>query len=595
MLANQGLAGEALRLLSRHLAENASDADAARVASDLHLKMGNQQAAIETLSLAHEAAPDDDDLTFRLARALALASRTQEAIDHLSALLERTPSALMPLRLHAELCFQTGQLQFALESFTRLCEIKPRSPEGHLNRVRCLHTLLMPEEAIQAARDGLDRCPNSIDLRLALAQVHFDQGNDELALAVYDEILKGQEHAGALIGKGRCLQRIADAGCPETVARRAIEVAPNNIESYRLLASVQRASGRPELSVETLRAGLAASTDTGESRGHACIELAQCLDKIDSFDDAYDMVEEAHRELAPAHIAEPYHWRAFVSQLLEWRESPSAAQAARWGTQASKSNGRPAPAFLVGFPRSGTTLVEQMIGSLNGWTTSDEKPMLAQLEGTLARKVGVSVRDLRASLDRLTDSDIEWARAWYYELCEFHLGPVAAEAKILDKQPYNTPLLALIRRIFPEARVLVALRDPRDVCLSVIMQDVTPNRGMRHYPTIDAVAKVYDAMMGLYLIDRERLGLAIHEFRYEDIVTHTEPHLRSILEFLGEPWTEAVLEYTRRTADRRSRINTESVKQDVYTSAIARWKNYQHRVGHVFPMLDPFRLAFDYA
>ncbi|MEZ6212476.1 MAG: sulfotransferase [Phycisphaerales bacterium] len=112
-------------------------------------------------------------------------------------------------------------------------------------------------------------------------------------------------------------------------------------------------------------------------------------------------------------------------------------------------------------------------------------------------------------------------------------------------------------------------------------------------PSAQPWPKVYDAMMGLHLIDRERLGF-IHEFRYEDIVTDTEAQLRAITEFLGEPWTEAVLEYTRRTAERRSRINTESVKQDVYTSAIARWKNYQHRVGHVFPVLDHFRLKFGY-
>ncbi|MEZ6210382.1 MAG: tetratricopeptide repeat protein [Phycisphaerales bacterium] len=485
MLANQGLAGEALRLLSRHLAENASDADAARVASDLHLKMGNQQAAIETLSLAHEAAPDDDDLTFRLARALALASRTQEAIDHLSALLERTPSALMPLRLHAELCFQTGQLQFALESFTRLCELKPRSPEGHLNRVRCLHTLLMPGEAIQAARDGLDRCPNSIDLRLALAQVLFDQGNDELALEVYDEILKGQEHAGALIGKGRCLQRIADARCPETVARRrAIEIALERHRVYRLLASVQH--GSPLVSVETLRAGLAASTDTGESRGHACIELAQCLDKIDSFDDAYDMVEEAPGTRPRTHRRCLSLARLRITTARIARESPSASQAARWGTQASKSNGRTAPAFLVGFPRSGTTLVEQMIGSLNGWITSDEKPMLAQLEGTLARR-WASPSAICAH--RSTDSPTRTSN-----------GPVPGTSScasfISDPMPPTRGSLISNRtthrywrsvgRFSPKPESSWPIRDRR---LLSVMQSVTPNRSMRHYPAIDAVAK----------------------------------------------------------------------------------------------------------
>jgi len=556
--------------------------------------MGNPSRAVEVLSAAHGVAPDDADLAFRLARALVQASQTLEAIKILTTLLEASPDALMPLRLHSELCFQVGQFQHALESSTRLSELKPRSPEGHLNRVRCLHALVMLEDAVVAAREGLERCPKSNDLRLALAQVLFDQGEDEQALEVYDEILERAEDATALVGKGRCIQRIGGAACPQELARRAIELTPDSIEPYRLLASLQRDQHDFCGAITTLRHGLDLSNALGEPRGHASIELAQILDKAGRFNEAFDMVEVAHRELAPGHVAEQYRWQSYVTSLQAWREFPCKHETTRWGDKADTSDDIKLPAFLVGFPRSGTTLVEQMIGSLEGWITSDEKPMLAQLQGALARKVGVQSAELRKVLDELDDADIAWARAWYHELCEFHLGPLATTAKILDKQPYNTPLLALIRRVFPESKVLVALRDPRDTCLSVIMQDATPNRGMRHYPTIDAVAKVYDAMMDLYLIDRERLGLSIHEFRYEDIVKDTENQLRAIVSFLGEPWTEAVLEYTRRAAERRSKINTESVKKDLYTDSIGRWKNYEGRIAHVFPTLERYREKFGY-
>lgn len=594
MLVNQGLSGEALRLLSRALSQSPGDARLVALASDLYLKLGKDAEAAAALAKAHALDPENDDLTFRYARVLARCERTQEAIDLLARLLERTPDALMPLRLYGDLCFQTGQLQFALEAFTRISELKPRSPEGHLLRVRCLHTLLLWDEAKEAALVGLSQCPDSADLRLALGQVYFDQGQDEQALQTYEEILQSNEHHAALIGKGRCLQRIGGEGCPASVARRAIELNPKSIEAYRLLSSVQRSNRDYDGAVETLRRGIETSDAQGEARGHACIELAQAHDKAGRFDDAFDSVEEAHKHLAPAHVSETHHWKNYVARLLAWRESPGASEVSTWSTPRVSPSGASTPAFLIGFPRSGTTLVEQMIGSLEGWITSDERPMLAQLEGALARKVGVPLDELRGSLGQLSDKDIEWARAWYAELCEFHLGPEAATAKVLDKQPYNTPTLALIRRVFPEAKTLVALRDPRDVCLSVIMQDVTPNRGMRHYPTIDAVARVYDAMMGLYLIDRDRLGLCLHEFRYEDVIADTEGQLRRVVEFLGEPWTDSVLEYTRRAQQRRSRINSESVKKEIYSGSIARWKHYEHRIGHVFPTLEPYREKFGY-
>lgn len=592
MLAQQGRVDDALEVLRGILGSDPGQIQAATLASDLFVQQGRLSDAVMVLRRACEVHPTHDDLAFRLARALAACGNATEAIAVLVGVLERSPNALMPLRLFGQLCFETGQFVKSLQAYTRLAELKPKSPEGHLHRIRCLHTLLMHDDAVTAARDAIELCPTSMDLRLALGQVLYDRGQDEQAIEVYDEVLGAGDHYLALTGKARCVARTMGDEHARALLEKALELSPTETEARRALAAVLIRMGEHEAAAEVLEEALTHAPE-GEARGHLCIDLAQCLDKLKRYDEAYDRIEQGHSLIAPSQVAAQFDYGNFVQELSAAIHAPTKIDVASWGA-ATPDSSLVTPAFLIGFPRSGTTLVEQMIGSLPGWTTSDEKPMLAQIEAALAGRLGVAPSALRESLCELSDEDVAWARRSYAALCRTHLGPEADGLRLLDKQPYNTPRLALIRRIFPEAKVLVAIRDPRDVCLSVIMQDATPNRGMRHYPDIDAVASVYDAMMRLYLADRDRLGLDLLEFRYEDLIDDPARITESISEFLGESLGGGLADHTERARQRRSRINADSVAKPIYKHAEGRWRRYEHRIGHVVPVLDRYLRAFGY-
>jgi hypothetical protein len=167
---------------------------------------------------------------------------------------------------------------------------------------------------------------------------------------------------------------------------------------------------------------------------------------------------------------------------------------------------------------------------------------------------------------------------------------------VIDKLPLNLAYLFLVRRLYPNARVLFLLRDPRDVTLSCFCQSFELQGAMPYFLDLDQTAAYYDRLMKLAVLQQSSLGLEMHELRYEDLVTSFESRLRGVLEFLGLPWHEDVLDYRRKAADRA--IDTPSYQQvarPLYSSSIGRWKNFRASLQPVLPKLEPWAATFGYS
>jgi hypothetical protein len=160
---------------------------------------------------------------------------------------------------------------------------------------------------------------------------------------------------------------------------------------------------------------------------------------------------------------------------------------------------------------------------------------------------------------------------------------------IVDKLPLNTMYLPLIHRLFPDARILFSVRDPRDVCLSCYFQSFSLVGAMPYFLDLQQTAEYYDAIMALAESARERLPLREHTVRYEHLVTDLEGTLRPVLDHLDVPWHDAILSY-REAAGGRD-VNTPSyqqVSEPLYQRSIGRWKHYDQQMSTVEPLLLPW-------
>ncbi|HVV32588.1 MAG TPA: sulfotransferase [Vitreimonas sp.] len=264
-----------------------------------------------------------------------------------------------------------------------------------------------------------------------------------------------------------------------------------------------------------------------------------------------------------------------ASDIASWR--PAAASAF------------PAPVFLVGFPRSGTTLLDQILSSHSAIFCIEEREHFANALASV-----ISDEAKLAGFAALSDAEIEAARAEYWRRVRAEDAP-PADALVVDKLPLNIVVLPLIKRVFPDAKIIFALRDPRDVILSCYVQRFGMNAAMAQFLELGRAARYYDAVMRLMSLCREKLALHLHQVRYEDVVADIGREARALADFLGLPFEEAMLSF-RETALARD-INTPSARQviePIYTRSVQKWRRYEAELATALPLLNQWAARFGY-
>jgi tetratricopeptide (TPR) repeat protein len=267
----------------------------------------------------------------------------------------------------------------------------------------------------------------------------------------------------------------------------------------------------------------------------------------------------------------------------------------RWRREGSAAPGHYRLAFLGGHPRSGTTLLEQILGAHPGITAFDEPMAFVQeVSDKLAPADAPSASTMKA-LDTLTAAQRARFQQRYLKSL-LHEGAAAPTAEmLLDKNPSPTALLHLWLRVFPDLKVLVALRDPRDVIISCYFQNLMLNTTNANFLSLERTARHYGDLMDVWLRLRELGGFDWMETRYEDLVDKLESEGRRVTEFLGLSWHPQQATFYEIARKKFVFAPTYSnVTQPVYRGAIGRWQHYAEALAPVQERLAPYSRAFGY-
>lgn len=244
------------------------------------------------------------------------------------------------------------------------------------------------------------------------------------------------------------------------------------------------------------------------------------------------------------------------------------------------------PAFLVGFPRSGTTLLDTFLMGHPDVHVLEEVHLLGAAETVLG-----ALNDL----PRRSRADLDAGRGAYFEELDRHVEPEFA-GLVIDKLPLNMLGLPFIYGLFPNARVIFAQRHPADAVLSAFMQDFVLNDAMASFLTIEDAADLYDAAMEVFTRSRQSVPLAIHTLVYERLVEKPAGELRPLIDFLGLEWRGELLDH-QATARGRGAILTPSydqVTQPLSKAPAGRWKRYETQLAPVLSKLLPWAARLGY-
>jgi tetratricopeptide (TPR) repeat protein len=476
-------------------------------------------------------------------------------------------------------------------------------------------------KALSYAERARKLAPNSIDVLQAAAVALANNDRQREALAVYDKALRQQPSLVALrYNRGRLLEDMGESVRARSDYERVVEMMPNHATALARLAAIAVANN--ESAIARGYADRALKFNPRETA--AVIVLAQA----DLLDKKYDAViarmtplvaaepNAVNRSLAQGLIADALDAQgrkneAFAAyrasnELLRTEFAPlfgsangetALARAERTlahvkAAQSVTSMPTESPVkthvFLLGFPRSGTTLLENVLAGHPDVETVEER------DGLLAAEMDFIVPP--DGLERLeTAQDFARYREAYWAEMET-AGASLEKPVFVDKMPLNSLLLPLIAKLFPQAKVLLAVRDPRDVVLSCFRRRFGMSEKMYELLSLDRAAALYDVAMQLGEVARAKYPMPFCITRYEDLVSGFETEARALCEFLGVEYTDAMAGFADRA--REKLINTPSaaqVAEGLYTRGVDQWRAYANQIASAMPALAPWIKKFGYA
>lgn len=385
--------------------------------------------------------------------------------------------------------------------------------------------------------------------------------------------------------------RRGDRAEAEIFAERALALNPREPAATAALATLA-IEARDGAVAETMLVGLLDGPLAADDRTRTLTLLGDALDRQDRTAEAFARYREAQANFAATHAAtlapapgRPSH-RAFVERITaQVAAAPPMTPPALMAPVRAAAAGH---VFLLGYPRSGTTLVENILASAPGVVALEERDTLADANDALIANDGTM-----PPLDTLHPMLIDRLRTGYWQRVTAMTGDVTGRT-FIDMNPFNGFRLPVIARLFPKARIAVMRRDPRDVVLSCFRINFTASAATYTYADLTETALHYDAMMRLTTLCMERLPLAFHEVRYERLVTDFAPTVRSLADFIGLEWTEAFYAFDRTAKTRGVRTaSATQVRRGLYDGG-GQWRRYADELAPILPILAPWVERFGF-
>ena len=319
--------------------------------------------------------------------------------------------------------------------------------------------------------------------------------------------------------------------------------------------------------------------------------IARSLDALGRHDDAWRVLVEAHASQAESIQRQSPQWtlRALPDMSVT-ALGCDAADVAAWDHTGAPSSVE-SPVFVVGFPRSGTTLLELALDAHPQLKSMDEQRFVQDALDELV----ASGADYPQRLRDVSQEVLNRVRASYWERVA-KKAKLAPGERLVDKNPLNILRLPVIRRVFPNARILLAVRHPCDVILSCYMQQFRAPDFALLCRSIESLAVGFRRTFDYWYSQSALLSPAAHELKYEDFVRDFESGMRAVTNFLELPWAESMLRPAER-AQAKGYISTPSyaqVTQPVNSKSVDRWRRYEKHFAGAIPTLEPYLSRWGY-
>ncbi|NNJ91727.1 MAG: tetratricopeptide repeat protein [Gammaproteobacteria bacterium] len=500
--------------------------------------LGNLSEAEDVYRKALELIPDHPMILNNLGNCLHACGLNEEAESLLNKAIKISPNDPVAYSNLGNVFRELGKVNEAVNAFKKAIELNPNIEQVHVNFGNTLKALKDFNGAIQAFEKAIDINPGYSEAYASLSDI-YEKLNDIKQLENIYETAKRQ------LGENDPLLLFVQA----TVFTRKNKYA-DALESLEAINPEQFS-----LAFQKIYSNILAKTHD---------KLGNYKKAFDQFQLFNDLVKKTNKDIN-------YNSKKYLNNLKQLAKNWSTIDYVNWDNIEDNNTKNRQLVFLVGFPRSGTTLLDTVLRSHNEIFVVEEKlmvqKMLTELNG----------REDYKSLSDLKSADLEWFREIYYEELHKYIDNSEKAKIIVDKLPLNITHIGLIKRVFPNSKIILSLRHPYDVVLSCFMQSFKLNDSMSNFLSLNTSAELYSAVMDLWEQYVRSFQLDYISIKYEDLVLDLKSSVLPILNYLGIQWDDGLLDY-QKTAFNRIHIDTPSynqVTQDLYKTSINRWVNYR--------------------
>lgn len=573
-LGAAGRGDDAIGALRKAVAQDPTNAAAWRTLGDQLSAAGDTAGADEAfekhLSLSTKYPELAEAATLLRKGNIARAERLTRDV------LKKDPEDVFAIRLLATIGVKVGQLDDAMHLLERCLQL---APEFHVARHGLAVVLLRKNELdrADAEADKLLRAePNNPNYLLLKGTMLVRKGEHEAALELYERILKDYPNqAGAQMNYGHTLKALGHVDPAVDAYRRSIELSDTAGEAYWSLANLKTFRFSDD-DIADMQRRVDDEVDDPEDQAHLSFALGKGLEDRKAYDDAFASYARGnairgkhHRFSAKVNVVNTARQiRTLTRGFFEEREG--------WGSPAAD------PIFIVGLPRAGSTLLEQILASHSQVEGTAELPDII----AISRKLGQKSRKNPASyypeiLQKLTEKQVR-------ELGDGYIDSTAVQRHglpyFIDKMPNNFQHIGLIHLILPNAKIIDARRHPMAGCFSCFKQLFA--RGQTFTYNLEDLGRYYRDYVALMDHWNSVLPGRVHRVQYEDMVADSETQIRALLDYCGLPFEEQCLRFyeTRRAVRTPS---SEQVRRPIYKEGLEQWRHFESHLEPLKKALGP--------
>lgn len=539
-------------------------------------KQGKTDDAIKQFETAIQLHPKHAEAHLELANIFKHKGQANKAIKYYQKALSLNPSLSHALYDLAETYRSCGDLQQAIKNYEQAIVIDSVNVDAYCGLASALIGAFKFDRTIELLKSSINHLPETSCLYFCLAVAYQEQGDTENAYTCFTKTLGiDKKHTDAKIGLAGIL---ALQGNYENAGRELEEILrvhPENSSAIICYCMYAHQFAATNKAIEIGSKHLQKSNLTDMIRSKLLFALANLHEKQGDLDTAFELYHQGNQLRNTSH--DELGYRSMFNSLIKSFDQDLFFQHSTSNTP--NKNRTVTPIFIVGMPRSGTSLAEQILASHPEVYGAGELPDIGNMVNHLSNKARTSIR-YPESISDISESELNQLGDSYIELLTNKVGN---EKYVTDKMPLNAIHLGFISLLFPNARIIHCTRDPRDTCLSCYFKSFSGEHSYAY--SLDSLGKFYRMYEQLMEHWNRVLPNPIFELSYEEIVENPEQTIRKMINFCGLEWDNACLNFhkTKRTVATASH---DQVRKRMYSSSVGRWKSYEKHLDELFTALE---------